>query len=372
MKRLFTTFCVTLIVIFPFYSSTIHDLRVPAIDFAAIEAKKIRDKKAADIEHVFTNRFKKRVFNGTVLIAHKGKIIYKNALGYKNLRQKDSLNLNTAFQLASVSKPLTATAILVLYEKGLLSLDDPLQKFFPEFPYEGITIKLLLTHRSGLANYMYLADRVWPDKTIPMTNSDVVELLTKHKPRPYYPPDYKYNYSNTGYALLAAVVEKVSGKSFKRFMKEEIFEPLDMKNSFVYIEGESPASENKATGYTRWNRIAYRTYLDGVAGDKGIYSTVEDLLKFDQALYDEKLLSEETLKKAYTPLHDDLREDDNYGLGWRIDASDEDNKVVYHTGWWRGFRTYFIRKIDKEQTIIVLDNTTRGSFFNTKELRALL
>ncbi|MCB0752290.1 MAG: beta-lactamase family protein [Ignavibacteriae bacterium] len=320
------------------------------------------------LDKFFNKRNKVNGFNGTVLFAEDGKIVYENAFGVSNLKTKEKNNINTKFQIASVSKPFTSYAIMLLKQEGELSYEDSIQHYFPDFPYKGITIKLLMIHKSGLPEYFYFAENLWEDKTKPITNMDVVKLLSQEHPQRYYLPDKKYNYINTNYCLLAAIVEKVTGDTFEEFMAEEVFEPLEMKNTFIRNKANDEEHENVATGYAKRKRVAEDTYLNGVVGDKGVYTTVEDMLKFDQALYKGEPVETQTLEEAFEPAHERLYISDNYGFGWRINASDSTNKIVYHTGWWKGFRSYFIRELGKKKTIIVLSNFSAQSIFGTKQL----
>ncbi|MCB9249673.1 MAG: beta-lactamase family protein [Ignavibacteriales bacterium] len=320
------------------------------------------------LDKFFNKRNKVNGFNGTVLFAEDGKIVYENAFGVSNLKTKEKNNINTKFQIASVSKPFTSYAIMLLKQEGELSYEDSIQHYFPDFPYKGITIKLLMIHKSGLPEYFYFAENLWEDKTKPITNMDVVKLLSQEHPQRYYLPDKKYNYINTNYCLLAAIVEKVTGDTFEEFMTEEVFEPLEMKNTFIRNKANDEEHKNVATGYAKRKRVAEDTYLNGVVGDKGVYTTVEDMLKFDQALYKGEPVETQTLEEAFEPAHERLYISDNYGFGWRINASDSTNKIVYHTGWWKGFRSYFIRELGKKKTIIVLSNFSAQSIFGTKQL----
>lgn len=325
-------------------------------------------KTAAKLDKYFTRRHKKIGFNGAVLFAEDGQIIYENAFGYSNFRSKRKNKLDTKFQIASASKPFTSYAIMLLKQRGELSYEDSVQHYFPQFPYKGVTIRLLLIHKSGLPEYFYFADKLWKDRSKPITNKDVIELMIDYKPRRYYLPDRRYNYINTNYCILAAIIEKVSGKSFEDFMKDEIFNPLGMSNTFIYNKSKHQSVDNLATGYVRRRRKAEDTYLNGVVGDKGVYTTVEDLLKFDQALYRGTPVTTKTLEDAFKLAHKRLYKHDNYGFGWRINAADDNNKIVYHTGWWKGFRSWFIRELGKKKTIIVLSNTANQSIFGTREL----
>lgn len=324
------------------------------------------------LDEFFSKRARYNGFNGTVLYAVDGQVEYSKAFGYSDLRSKDSLSVESAFQLASVSKPITALATLKLVDQGLIGLEDSVQVYFPEFPYQGITIRMLLNHRSGLPNYMYFADSLWPNNEVPITNRDVLHLMIDYQPKSYYPPDVRYNYSNTNFALLALIVEDVSKMAFELFVKTRIFLPLEMYDSYIYNKKTTPENFLPVVGYTSGRRVAENTYLNGVVGDKGVYASVMDLFKLDTGLRAGKVISRELMEKAFEPQHDDLFQWDNYGLGWRIDAADPDNKVVYHTGWWKGFRSYFIRELGSQKTLIVLSNTSRTSSINSRELRKLI
>ncbi len=324
--------------------------------------------KSKELHKYFKRRYEKIGFNGTVLFAEKGEIVYKNAFGYADVKKKQKLNIKTKFQIASASKPFTSYAIMLLKQEGELSYDDSVQHYFPEFPYKGITIRLLMIHKSGLPEYFYFADKLWKDRTRQISNADVVDMMIEHHPQRYYLPDKKYNYINTNYCLLAAIVEKITGDTFEEFMEDEVFDPLEMNDTYIYNKAHLTDHANYAIGYTRRRRKAENSYLNGVVGDKGIYTTVEDMLKFDQALYNGDPLELEILEEAFEPAHKRLYIHDNYGFGWRINAQDSTNKIVYHTGWWKGFRSYFIRQLGKKKTIIVLSNMSNQSVFGTREL----
>jgi len=329
-------------------------------------------KASKKIDSFFKNRSRRGLFNGTVLFGSEGKIIYENAFGFANFKKKEKLKVSSSFQLASLTKPLTSYAILRLVQQGKVALADTIGKFINDFPYKNITIHLLLAHRSGLPEYMYFADKYWKNKKIPITNKDVIDLMKKYKPLRYYKPDHRYNYSNTNYVILAYIIERVTGKTYKKFMKEFIFNPLQMTHSFVYQKETGKRNKAKVIGYIRQRRKAENTYLNGVVGDKGIYSSIEDLYKWSNAIDEGKFVSDSLMQKAFTPQHKDLRIYDNYGYGWRINASDSTNKIVYHTGWWKGFRSYFIKELGKKNTIIVLSNISKIGMFGSKELISLI
>ncbi len=307
-------------------------------------------------------------FNGNVLIAKKGKILYQNTFGWADYLMKDSLKITSQFELASVSKPITATGVLKLWEEGKIKLEQTVDEFFPDFPYPGVTIRQLLTHRSGLTNYLYFTDKLWSDKRKGMSNKDVMELLAQHKPDKYANPDVRFFYNNTNYMVLAAIIEKVTGQDFAVYMQEKIFGPAGMRNTAVYSTAVYEKIPTGVVGHDRvWRRSVVQNFQDGPVGDKGIYSTVQDLYLFDRALRDGRLLKEETLDSAYAGYSTPTKEIFNYGYGWRT-FDPGNHKVVYHTGWWHGFRSLYIRDLKEDITIVLLTNMVNASLLHLDEL----
>lgn len=344
---------------------------IPINDFVAGEniyydvENILSEQKAKELDNKFKRYRKRGVFNGTVLYGEYGQEVFKGVYGYADFKKKEELTLESEFQLASVSKMFTAAAIMVLKEQGKLQYEDTLTKFVPEFPYYGITIRQLLNHRSGLSRYMSLADKYWKvDK--PINNEEVIDLFVKYRPNPYFKPDNGFHYCNTNYALLASVVERISGETFDVFMQDEIFKPLGMDHSYVYnLNGDSIIRYQVPVGvsgyrYRGWRPIKVGDYyLNGVMGDKGVYSCVEDMFKFNVALDNGTLVSLATLEEAFqkgSPGY--YKRKDNYGFGWRL--RDNMDSTAYHFGWWKGFRTYFIRDMKNQRVLIALTNTHKG------------
>ena len=294
-------------------------------------------------------------FNGTILVAQEGAILFKGAFGYANIRQKTKLHEASIFQLASVSKQFTAVSILKLKERGLLSYDDKIEKFYPHFPYKNITIRMLLSHRSGLSEYMWFCDHI-TDRRTPLTNQGLIDLMCVKRPGINFNPNRRHDYSNTGYAILAAIVEKLSKKTFKNFVESEIFKPLGMTNSFVFTYDEINKRKDIVTGHLSNGFPSGYDYQDGIVGDKGVFSCIEDLYKWDQGLYSGKIVKLSTLEDAYTPANTEFKGKRNYGFGWRTHILDDDSKVVFHAGLWHGFSPYFSRRLCDKATIIVLSN----------------
>jgi len=294
-------------------------------------------------------------FNGSVLVGYKGKILYERYLGYANRATGLRLSANTPSQLASTSKPFTATAVLWLYQNKYLDINAPVTKYLQDFPYENITVKMLLCHRSGLQDYVKMGLTYWKDNSAIMYNEDLLQLFKKYKPALNSKPNTRFEYSNSNYAILARIVEEVSKMPFKKFMAKFIFQPLGMNNTYVYDPAE-PRNPNQAISYKYNWQIDPDMFADGVYGDKGIFSTVEDLYRWDQSFYHHALLNEQTLKLAYAPNSFEKPGVKNYGLGWRMMNYADGYKIIYHNGWWHGNNTVFYRFVQDNFTIIILGN----------------
>ena len=329
--------------------------------------EEIINRKAASIDKVFSNLRKKVGFNGTVLYAEKGRIIYNKAWGFADIRnRRNNLNADDRFQLSSVSKMFTAEAIMILKNEGKIDYDTDIREYIPEFPYEGITTRLLLNHRSGLPRYESLADAQWPDRKKPFLNEDMIEYYVIHKPNPYFKPNGGFNYSNVNYALLASIIERTSAMSFADYMKTKIFEPLGMEDSYIYEmdpnNNVSQYIEDIVQGYYMDRRRpmqAPNEYLNGVKGDKMMISNTEDMFKFMTAVDYGLLLPDTIQDEAFVPgSPKSKKRKDNYGFGWRIPSKYPG--CYYHYGWWKAYRSFFIRDDVNDKTIIVLTNTSKG------------
>lgn len=321
---------------------------------------------ASEIKNFYENKLVKYGFNGGILVAKRGQVIFEDYHGYYDLRTKQPLDRHSAFQLASVSKTFTAMATLKLVEEGKLSLNDTLQKFFPKLPYPDIRVKDLLSHRSGLPNYLYFMDRLGWDTHQRCSNEDVLHYLIEYKPQGNGRPNTHFNYCNTNYALLALIIQKASGESYSDYLKHTFFDPLGMKDTYVFNIGRDSARAMRS--YDARGRLERYTFLDEGFGDKNIFSTPEDLLKWDQALYTHKLFTADMLKKAYTPYSNEHPGVRNYGYGWRMNVYPDGRKVIYHNGWWHGSNTVFIRSIQDSVTIIVLGNKYNNRIYHSKKI----
>lgn len=304
-------------------------------------------------------------FNGGILIAKNGSVIYEKYTGKVDLRKKDTLTENTSLHIASTTKTFTGIAILRLIQEGRLSLNDTITKFFPSLPYPGITVKMLLNHRGGLPNYVHFMDKTSWDKKQYATNADVLSILIKDKPNINFQPGKRFSYCNTNYILLAMIIEKITGKPYPEYMQQKFFGPLQMKNTYVFtLKDTLTATPSFNYNGNYWNF----DFLDGTYGDKNIYSTPQDLLKWDQALYTDQVLSKPLLDSAFAPYSFEKPSIHNYGLGWRLQLLPNGKKVVYHFGKWHGFNAAFARLTDEKATIIILGNRFTRSIYGTAHL----
>jgi CubicO group peptidase (beta-lactamase class C family) len=327
-------------------------------NFSTIETKKVNQK----LDSLLKQINKKQDFHGSVLVAKKGKLIYQNQVGIADFSKKKPLTEESVFQLASVSKQFTAAAILMLNERNQLKLTDTVTTYFPTFPYKNITIKQLLNHTSGLPNYFWIAEHEWENKN-PPNNSEMMELLETSIAGKFFRPGRNFDYSNTGYFVLASIIEKISGMNYSTFLKNNIFDPLHMNNSFVYRYNYDSIKENQLEGYRLyrgWRHLKINgTVNDAVVGDKNIYSTTQDLLKWTTVLNSEKLISKESLEMMFNKSETKYGKKIPYGFGVRIDSS-KSEKVIFHYGKWNGFNTG-ISNYPNDLVIIILEHTSYGS-----------
>ncbi|MBS1782523.1 MAG: beta-lactamase family protein [Bacteroidetes bacterium] len=301
-------------------------------------------------------------FNGSVLIGHQGKVIYERYFGFARRENALKLSPNTPSQLASTSKTFTGAAVLYLHQHNYLNIDEAVAHYIPDFPYKDITIKMLLSHRSGLPDYQKWGGTFVKDESIPLSNDQVLDIFAKRKPALESKPGTRFKYCNSNYAVLASVIEYVTEMKYEDFMKRYIFEPLGMKNTLVHHTPELLPS-NAAYNYKyNWQRWEYN-FADGVVGDKGIYSTPRDMYLWDQSFYKNVFLNNETLELAYGPCSFEKPGVKNYGLGWRMLCYPSGNKIIYHNGWWHGNNTVFYRFIKENMTFIVLGNKYNSGIY---------
>ncbi|MRX26723.1 serine hydrolase [Kangiella sp. HZ709] len=311
-----------------------------------------RDEKVAMLDEWLNNLHSTNQFNGSVLIARDGDIILNKSYGYADLAKKQPLSQQSSFNLASLSKPFTALGVLMLVEEGKLTLDESVVTYLPSINYPQITIRHLLNHNSGLPDYMELASQHWEDKNVVFKSSDLLDLYSQHQPELLFKPGDKHKYSNTGYVVLAALIEEVSGMSFEDYMDKKVFIPVGMNDTSVFnLLSDENKLENRVWG-TDGEELNDLMYLDGVAGDGGIYSTTHDLLKWTIALDSEKLISKELLEEAYSPGKLNSGKSTDYGFGWIV----EDKNVYWHNGGWVGFSSLLRKDLNTDSTVIFLDS----------------
>ena len=321
------------------------------------------------LDAFFDSSLIKSGFNGGILVAKNGSVIYEKYIGKIDLRKKDTLNTltdTTSLHIASTSKTFTSIAILRLVDENKLSLNDTLDKFFPNFPYPGITVKMLLCHRSGLPNYLYFISnsKIWDKKKF-ATNEDMVNIMYTEKPNKSFSPNSRFSYCNTNFVLLAMIVEKVTGKKFPEYMQEKYFGPLHMTHTYIFtLKDTLTSNPSFLPNGNYWDF----DNLDGTYGDKNVYTTPQDLLKWDQALYTDQIISKPLMDSAFSPHSFEKPSVHNYGLGWRLQMLPNGKKVVYHFGKWHGFNAAFARLIDEKATIIILGNRFNRNIYNAAHL----
>lgn len=303
--------------------------------------------RPSEIDRIFARRHKQRLFDGEALVAERGVVVYRGAFGLADRDAKRPYTTDTRSCLASLSKPITAVAVMMLAEAGLVTFDTPLSQLLPGFSADigTVTVRHLLSHTSGVPDYPALGiDHPG------ITNAEILAAL-RGVQAPVFPPGQKYEYSNSGYVLLGSIVERLSGRALPEFLATRIFTPLGMSSTFVLT---SPADKTAdvARGY---DRKAGSDDFEGMdTGDGGVYSTVNDLLRFDQALYGESLVRQNTLALAFTPA--EVREGSTtYGFGWNI-VRDDTGVRVWHQGNTAGFRAFIERRLSRRITVIMLTN----------------
>ena len=310
----------------------------------------------------------KGLFNGAWLFANHGEIVSAGAVGWQDPENTVPLTTDSVFDLASVSKQFTAAAVMLLRRRGLIDLDDELTKFWPDLPYPGVKIRHLLTHTSGLPDYMGWVDRIAKkENTIP-GNDIVIRFLREAGEKPLFAPGEGYAYCNTAYCVLAELVETLSGVKFEDFMRDEIFEPAGMHATRVRHPRKEGAFENWARAMVRENgryvlpeaseRDPYVVTLDGESGDGYVYSSANDLFRWDQALRAEKVLTKEEQEMMYAPsakIPGTDEENVGYGFGWVVFHAPELGRVLSHSGGWPGVSTWYGRYLDADRVLVLLN-----------------
>ncbi|WP_339926474.1 serine hydrolase domain-containing protein [uncultured Cyclobacterium sp.] len=336
--------------------------------------KKVKDnqaqnKKTEKLDSLYTDLFNQNKFNGNVLIAEDGKILLKKSYGLADAETKVDLNENSIFELASVSKQFTAMGIVQLVKEGKINYGDDIRKYIPELSfYNKITIENLLYHTSGLPDYIDLADLYW-DKEKIANNDDIVKLFELHKPELFFETNSDYEYSNTGYLLLATIIERTSDLNYQDYLKNKVFIPSNMKSTLVLRKRYEPKEmKNIAIGYLYSDSLKTKvkpdnltdykfvTYLDGVVGDGMVNSTTQDLYNWDRVLRNEKIINQTDKERIFQPYKFFDSIPTGYGYGWYIIEDEKFGKYVKHSGGWPGYVAHIERHLDTDKTIIILQN----------------
>lgn len=331
------------------------------------------DSSIAKIDEYYKNVWENGDLWGGFLVAKGKTIIYEKYRGYGEENNQMPIENNTPLHVASVSKTLTAMAILKLIEAEKLNLNDEVSKFFPKFPYPGVTVKSLLTQRSGLPKYEYFIDHIDPNaKELSkefLKNEDILNMLIKYNPPVSRAPNSGFEYCNTNFALLALIIEKVTDTSFPKAMDEMIFQPLEMKNTFV-LEKKDLKSVAKSF-YQRGPKVYPYDRLDLIYGDKNVYTTPRDLLNFSVALYSKDFLKEDLKAMIFEPYSNEKPGINNYGMGFRMKIFDDATKLTFHNGWWHGTNSVFAHLLDSKVTIIAIGNKFSRRVYSALSLSAL-
>jgi CubicO group peptidase (beta-lactamase class C family) len=329
---------------------------------AVLVANFAHAKDAASDADAMMSRYQGDVPGASLLVIQDGKPVVARGYGFANMETHEAATPATNYRLASVSKQFTAAAILLLAERGKLSLDDHARHWLPELPVEDeqITIRQLLSHAGGLIDY---EDLMPADTTSQISDADVLRMLAA-EPRHYFAPGTSYRYSNGGYVLLGLIVERASKQSLPDFLAKNIFQPLGMTHTLLYVRG-GPEVTHRAYGYSEENGHWSQTDqspTSATRGDGGIYSSIDDLAKWDAALYDHRLLSDASRQLALSPQNKVSGETDvdSYGFGWRIHGD-----VRWHSGESMGFRNVIIRWPKQHLTVILLSNRNDPEPYDT-------
>jgi CubicO group peptidase (beta-lactamase class C family) len=294
-------------------------------------------------------------FSGGILVAKNDQILYENYVGFSDGDKTEVITPDTRFHVASTSKTFTSIAVMQLVAHGKINLDDSIQVYFPLFPYKGITVRRLLSHSSGLPNYANLFPYYKWDEKKTATNTDVLHLFYANRPGLEFIPGSRFHYSNTNFAFLALIVEKASGRFFPDYVQDSIFSRAGMMHSYVLNHRNPGAYIPSWAG----NRIYDFNFLDAIYGDKNVFTTCRDLMKYDSAIRVGALLPSAWLDSSWTPSFVDRKYNDpieHYGLGWRLKIFGDSLKVPYHNGWWHGNNAVFQRLVADTAVIIVTGN----------------
>ncbi len=334
---------------------------------------KNKDSIVSVLDNYFKSTWEAGDLWGGFLVAKGDEILYENYRGFAQDFNQEPIGKDTPMHVASVSKTLTAMATLKLIDAGKLNLDDPVTKFFPQFPYPNVTIFTLLSQRSGLPKYEYFIEKISPQSvelSKPfLTNQDVLDMLIKYKPELSKETNTGFMYCNTNYALLALIIEKVTNTSFPMAMKKMVFEPLKMDHSYIFQVSDTAKAAKSF--YFKGPKVHLYDRLDLIYGDKNVYTTPRDLFNFSKAMYSDDFLKKELKDKIFEPYSNEKPGINNYGLGFRMKLFDNGEKLTYHNGWWHGTNSVFGHLLKSKVTIVAIGNKFSRRVYSALALSAL-
>ncbi|MBH1958611.1 MAG: beta-lactamase family protein [Flavobacteriia bacterium] len=334
---------------------------------------KNRDSIVTVIDSYYKTVWEKGDLWGSFLVAKGDEILYEGYRGYTQDNKQAPVNDTVALHVASISKSITAMAVMKLIEAGKLQLDDPLTKYFPGFPYQKVTVFTLLSQRSGLPKYEYFIEKITPkpaelSKEF-ISNMDILNLLIKYKPELSRETDTGFMYCNTNYALLALLVEQVTKTPFPEAMQQIVFRPLKMKHTYILQEKDMKSAAKSF--YQRGPRVYPYDRLDLIYGDKNVYTTPRDLLNFSKAMFAKNFLRDDLQKMVFEPYSNERPGINNYGLGFRMKVFSENEKLTYHNGWWHGTNSVFGHLLKSNVTIIAIGNKYSSRVYTSLALSGL-
>ena len=337
--------------------------------------KSLTNSKSNQYSKFISEMKSKGITTGNILVYENGEIVFQSSDGLRSIDPIDSLSLDSQFRLASVSKQFTGAAIMKLKQAGSIDYDQRVKTILTDFPHDNITIKHLLHHTSGIADYIKIINKNFvPQESARryiLGNNEILEIFYDTNPKLNFQPGEKFEYSNTGYLVLASIVEKVSNQHFRDFLKENIFEPIGMSHTtlFNYQEGDDANMPERVFGYKkRKKEYMLNDYhlVNDVRGDGGIYSTLNDLYKWNMALVNYKVLPKEYLDEAWSSGTLNNGKKTNYGFGWSLGDKTKP-KAVSHSGGWVGFTTFLFNEIETKSGYVILTNNSSGDLSDIKK-----
>lgn len=381
MKQKIAAFLILLFILISCKKDEISSVENELPNYGNVDLDDVFDKKESylpnksgvlDILNSYYDKVWERGnLSGSFLVAKGDQIIFEKYRGYAREHDQIPITENVPLHVASVSKTLTAMAVLKLVEAGKIKLHQKVTDFFPKFPYPEVEVFHLITHRSGLPKYEYVIDEMElnPSHGKYFTNQDVLDLLIKNKPELARNTNTGFMYCNTNFALLALIVEKVTQNKFPIAMEKMIFQPLKMRNSFIFQPKDS--SKVAQSFYNTGNRLFPNDKLDWIYGDKNCYTTPRDLFNFSKAMFSDKFLRKSLKDSIFQPYSNERPGVNNYGMGFRMKNFDNGERLIYHNGWWHGSNSSFTHLLKSKVTIIAIGNKFSGRVYSALALSGL-